>query len=83
MIGVGGITHKHYAETKGLKVSGGQVVKRGTILTREGDKWRPGLNVGGKNTLCALCDGTVYFTTRRGTYKTRKKHTVINIKPQK
>ena len=83
MIGVGGVSHKHYAETKGLKVSGGQAVKRGTILTREGDKWRPGLNIGGKDTLRALCDGTVYFTTRRGTYKTRKKYTVINIKPQK
>ena len=82
MIGVGGITHKHYPETKGLKVSGGQTVKKGTILTRQGDKWKSGLNVGGKDSLYALCAGTVYFTTRRGTYKTTKKYTVINIKSQ-
>lgn len=81
MIGVGGITHKHYPETKGLKITGGQIVKKGTILTREGNKWRPGLNVGGKGTLYALCNGTVYFTERRGTYRTNKRCTVINIKP--
>lgn len=81
MIGVGGITHKHYPETKGLKVSSGQPVKKGTILTREGGKWKAGLNIGGKNTLYALCDGKIYFTTRRGTYKTKKRYTVINIKP--
>lgn len=82
MIGVGGITHKHYPETKGLKISGGQNVKKGTILTRQGNKWKAGLNVGGKGSLYALCDGIAYFTTRRGTYRTKKKTTVINIKPR-
>lgn len=82
MIGVGGITHKHYPETRGLKVSAGQLVKKGTILTREGNKWKPGINVNGKSSLRAVCEGTVYFTTRRGTYKTRKRYTVVNVKPQ-
>ena len=81
MIGVGGVTHKHYPETKGLKISGGQTVKKGAILTRQGNKWKPGLNVGGKNSLYALCEGTVYFTHPRGTYKTKKRTTVINIRP--
>jgi ribosomal protein L27 len=81
MIGVGGVTHKHYPETKGLKITGGQQVKKGAVLTREGDKWKAGLNVGGKNTtLYALCDGTVYFSTKRGTYRTKKRYTYINIK---
>lgn len=81
MIGVGGITHKHYPETKGLKIAGGELVKKGAILTREGNKWKQGLNVGGKSTLYALCNGAVYFTKKRGTYRTKKMVTVINIKP--
>ena len=53
MIGVGGVSHKHYLETKGLKVCAGQVVKQGTIITRQGDKWKAGLNVSGKGSLQA------------------------------
>jgi len=82
MIGVGGVSHKHYPETRGMKVSSGQLVKKGTILTREGSQWRAGLNVGGKNSIYALCDGKVYFSSRRGTYRTQKRVTVVNIKPQ-
>ena len=81
MIGVGGVTHKHYPETRGLKTSGGQSVKKGTILTREGNKWKAGLNVGGKSSLYALCDGTVYFSTRPGTYRTKKKYPLVNVNP--
>ena len=81
MIGVGGVTHKHYPETRGLKTSGGQSVKKGTILTREGNKWKAGLNVGGKSSLYALCDGTVYFSPRPGTYRTKKKYPLVNVKP--
>ncbi len=81
MIGVGGVSHKHYQETKGLKVCAGQVVKRGTIITRQGDKWKAGLNVSGKGSLQASCDGTVYFTHRRGTYQTKKRYTIVNVKP--
>ncbi|MFC1704630.1 50S ribosomal protein L27 [Candidatus Omnitrophota bacterium] len=79
----GGTSAIHYKETKGLKKSGGQFVKKGAILTREGDKWKAGINVRGKSTLCALCDGEVYFTNRRGTYRTRKSTKVINIKAVK
>ncbi len=80
MIGVGGVSHKHYPETKGLKKSGGQAVKKGTILTREDGKWKAGLNVSGKGALQAACDGKVYFTTKKGTYKSKKKYTYINVK---
>ncbi|MFA5260689.1 MAG: 50S ribosomal protein L27, partial [Candidatus Omnitrophota bacterium] len=53
----GGLTSKFYRETRGVKVSGGQYVKAGTILTREGDKWKPGINVIGQTHLNAICDG--------------------------
>lgn len=76
---VGGLTSKFYRETRGVKVSGGQVVKAGTMLTREGHKWNPGLNVIGTMHLTAACEGEVYFTKKRNTY--RKEVTVINIRP--
>jgi len=78
-IGVGKTQHsKHYPDTKGLKVAGNQFVKAGTILTRQGNKWKAGINVGnGKGTLYALVDGKVYFRYRRGKYN--KRQTFINI----
>ena len=79
MTKVGGLTNKYYKETRGMKVSGGQQVKAGTVLTREGHKWQPGINVIGKMHLTAKCDGEVYFTRKRNTYK--KEITCINIKP--
>ena len=81
MTKVGGLTSKYYKETKGIKVSGGQQVKAGTVLTREGHKWQPGLNVVGTMHLTAKCDGEVYFTRKRNSYK--KEVTFINIKPAK
>ena len=54
---VGGITSKYYTETRGVKVSGGQKVKSGTILTRQGNQWKPGLNVIGRNSLTASVNG--------------------------
>ena len=42
---LGHTTHKYYKETRGIKVSGGQEVKAGTVLTRQGHKWKPGINV--------------------------------------
>ena len=48
---VGGTAAKFYRETRGLKVSGGQAVKIGTVLTRQGDHWKPGLNVNGMSHL--------------------------------
>ena len=76
---VGGITSKYYSETRGVKVSGGQKVKAGTILTRQGTIWKPGLNVIGRASLTAACEGRVYFTRKKSSYN--KISTVINIKP--
>ena len=76
---VGGITSKYYCETAGIKVSGGQKVKSGTILTRQGHIWQSGLNVIGRTSLTAACDGEVYFTRRKNGYK--RVITLINIKP--
>jgi ribosomal protein L27 len=64
----GGLTSKFYRETRGIKVAGGQQVKCGTILTRQGDRWKPGVNVLGRIHLTAACDGEVYFTKKRGLY---------------
>lgn len=76
---VGGLTSKYYTETRGMKVSGGQVVKSGSVLTRQGQKWRPGLNVNGAAHLTAACDGEVYFTRKKNKYN--RVITCINIKP--
>ena len=78
---VGGITSKFYRETRGIKVSGGQVVKSGTVLTRKGDKWKPGLNVTGRMHLTAACDGEIYFMKKKSTYN--RVITLINVKPSK
>lgn len=79
MTKVGGLSHKYYRETKGVKVSGGQFVKSGTLLTREGHKWQPGVNVNGTMHITAACDGIVRF--RKKTNKYRKVVTYINIDP--
>ena len=79
MTKVGGLTSKFYRETRGLKVSGGQTVKSGSVLTRKGDKWKPGDNVNGRMHLTAACAGEVFFTKKRG--KDNKSVTYIHIKP--
>lgn len=79
MAQVGGLTHKFYRETKGLKASGGQTVKAGTVLTREGHRWKPGENVVGSMHLVAKCDGEVYFTRKKN--RSNKLMTIINIRP--
>ena len=79
MVRKGGLTKKFYTETRGVKVSGGQKVTCGTMLTREGDKWKPGINVTGRTHLAAACDGEVYFTKKKGTYN--KAVTFINVRP--
>ncbi len=81
MTKVGGTTKKFYRETRGVKVSGGQTVKAGTVLTRRGDRWKPGINVLGLTLLTAGCEGEVYFTKKRGNY--RRAVTFINIRPLK
>jgi ribosomal protein L27 len=76
---VGGLTSKYYWETRGIKVSGGQPVKAGSILTREGQQWRAGLNVIGRTSLTAGVDGSIYFTRKKNSYG--KIVTYINVKP--
>ena len=76
---VGGLTHKFYRESRGMKVSGGQFVKAGTIITREGHRWKPGRNVIGQNHLNAACDGTVYFTRKKGNYN--RVVTTVHVRP--
>ncbi len=76
----GGLSSIHHRETAGVKVTGGQTVSAGTVLTREGDKWRPGLNVIGRMNLTAACDGEVYFTRKKNTYK--RAITVVNVRPK-
>ncbi len=78
MVRVGGLTTKYYTETKGVKVSGGQKVTCGTMLTRQGDKWKPGINVTGRTHLTAACDGEVYFTKKRNAGN--KTVTYINVR---
>jgi ribosomal protein L27 len=65
MTRVGGLTKKYYKETRGIKVTGGQKVTCGTVLTRQGDKWKAGANVTGRTLLAAACDGEVYFTKKK------------------
>ena len=76
----GGLSHKFYKETAGIKVTGGQVVKCGAVLTRQGDRWQPGLNVLGRTLLTAGCNGEVYFTRKRGHFK--RAVTFVNIRPK-
>lgn len=76
----GGLSHINYKETRGIKVTEGQLVKKGATLTREGDKWKTGINTAGKSTVYALCDGTVYFKKRKGTYHKKKTFTTVNVK---
>lgn len=75
----GGTKKRFYVETRGMKVSGGQHVKAGSVLTREGHRWKAGLNVDGLMHLTARCDGEVYFTRKTGKYK--KELTYINVRP--
>ena len=78
MAKVGGTKTKFYRETLGLKVSGGQSVKAGSVLTRQGDRWKSGINVIGTMHLTAGCDGEVYFTRKKNQY--HKVVTYINVR---
>ena len=75
----GGLTSKFYRETRGIKVSGGQFVTTGTVITRQGDRWKPGHNVNGLMHLTAACDGEVYFTKKRGHYG--RAVTYVHVRP--
>ena len=79
MTRLGGLSKINYKETRGVKVTGGQWVRSGTVLTREGHRWQPGHNVNGRTLLTAACDGEVYFTKKRGSY--RRSVTLVHVKP--
>ncbi len=64
---------------QGLKVSQGQPVKTGQILSREYLAYKPGKNVGGRATLFALCDGKIHFTKKKTSHG--KVRPFINIMP--
>ena len=72
----------------GVKVADGQYAKSGSIIVRQrGTKMRPGKNVqkGGDDTLFAVADGIVKFTTKNVKLFTGKleKKKFVNIVPQK
>jgi large subunit ribosomal protein L27 len=71
---------------RGLKKSGGQVVKAGQIIIRQlGTKWYPFENVkrGGDDTLYATIDGVVTFETKHLLSFTgkRRKKTCVSVHP--
>jgi ribosomal protein L27 len=75
----GGLSAKFYRETAGIKVSGGQTVKAGAMLTRQGDRWKPGLNVIGRMSLTSVVAGEVFFTHKRNA--SGGAITVVNVRP--
>jgi len=56
------------AKRLGVKLFGGQNARSGSVLVRQrGTKWHPGTNVrrGGDDTLYAVSNGTVKFTSKK------------------
>jgi ribosomal protein L27 len=64
---------------RGLKASGGQLVKAGQIIVRHADSYKAGKNVSGCGTLFAKANGKISFT-RKKVGKTAVK-TYINVIP--
>jgi ribosomal protein L27 len=64
---------------KMLKVSAGQTVKTGQILSRGINVYKAGKNVKGTATLFAACAGTVYFTRKKTPHG--RVRTFINLEP--
>jgi len=64
---------------KALKVSSGQKVIAGKILSRGIPTYKAGMNVKGQGTLYALCAGEVYFSKKKTSGG--KARTFINVKP--
>lgn len=64
---------------KSVKVSGGQCVKKGTLLARGRPAYKAGINVQGMSNLIALSEGQVYFTRKKTSHG--KFRTFINIAP--
>jgi ribosomal protein L27 len=64
---------------KMLKVSGGELVRKGQILMRGIQAYKAGINVKGRGTVFALCDGKVAFRKKRIAHTVK---TYINVIPQ-
>ena len=64
---------------KALKVSCGQLVKKGQILVRGIPAYKTGCNVKGRATIFALCDGKISFTKKKAQNSVK---TFINVTPQ-
>ena len=64
---------------RAIKVSYGELVKTGQIITRNMAAYKAGVNVKGLGTLYALCPGKVYFSKKKTSHG--KVRTFINITP--
>lgn len=64
---------------KAVKVSAGQSVKTGAILSIGISAYKAGKNVKGRCTLHAACAGKVYFTKKKTPHG--KGRTFINLEP--
>lgn len=66
---------------KALKVSSGQPVKTGQILSRCMDFYKAGKNVKGRGTLYTLCSGRISFSRKKTSHGQFR--TFINVIPEK
>lgn len=66
---------------KAIKVSCGQFVNTGQILSRGIMTYKPGCNVAGLDTLYALCSGRVSFSKKKTSHG--RPRTFIHIIPVK
>lgn len=64
-----------------LKVSEGQCVKVGTILSRHINKYKAGKNTRGEGSIFALVEGIVHFTRKKTPHG--KFRTFVNVMPKK
>ncbi|MBU1998725.1 MAG: 50S ribosomal protein L27 [Candidatus Omnitrophota bacterium] len=62
-----------------LKITGGQLVRKGQILARGLEFFKAGRNVTGRATLYAVCDGKVAFIRKKTTRG--RPRTFINVLP--
>ena len=76
---VGGFSRPR--KDKAIKVSCGELVKTGQILTRGMPTYKAGINVKGLDTLFALYPGKVYFTKKKTSHG--RFRTFVNVEPVK
>jgi len=64
---------------RGVKISGGTMVKKGQLLVTGRSDYKAGENVCGISILYAACNGKVHFTRKKTTGKTAR--TFVNVLP--